>query len=218
MPVTFCSPAYANATMLNDPAVHRLKLMGHSAAVRGALGEEDVEPALERLEAAVEAGERRQRRGTAGYGDDSEEGVSLSQRAWRLVQLLEAASKEEVYVMRAVNDQLSTRVRHALRSSIANHALETPAIDGRHYITTVVRMDLGTNNSCVPIMEGDNPKGHRECRRLAHHTLRGGIRHRRRGVAWSGRQAPSPGEPEEYPVRDKTPDRSPVRRSGRRKR
>jgi hypothetical protein len=80
-------------------SVNLLKLIRHSGAVPGALGKDDVEPALKRLEAAIEAHERSPEGEPSAEGDDSEEGVSLSQRAWPLIQLLKAAARQESYVM-----------------------------------------------------------------------------------------------------------------------
>ena len=55
MLVTFSCPAYADITMFGDVAVRLIKLMGHSGTVPGALLAADVQAALARLEAAVEA-------------------------------------------------------------------------------------------------------------------------------------------------------------------
>ncbi len=55
MLVTFSCPAYAGITMIGDVAIRLLKAMGHSGTVPGALLAEDVQAALERLEAAGEA-------------------------------------------------------------------------------------------------------------------------------------------------------------------
>ena len=62
MLITFSCPAYANITMFGDAAVRLLKLMGHSDTVPGALLAPDVQAALARLEAAVEADKNRRNR------------------------------------------------------------------------------------------------------------------------------------------------------------
>jgi len=62
MLITFSCPAYANITMFGDAAVRLLKLMGHSGTVSGALLAPDVQAALARLEAAVEADKGRRNR------------------------------------------------------------------------------------------------------------------------------------------------------------
>jgi len=100
MLVTFSSPAYADITMFGDVAVQLLNLMGHSGTVPGALGEDDIEAALHRLEAALQALEGQpQQADASAHGEDDEDAVSLSQRAWPLVALLKAAVKAKSYVM-----------------------------------------------------------------------------------------------------------------------
>ncbi|HYQ72335.1 MAG TPA: DUF1840 domain-containing protein [Gammaproteobacteria bacterium] len=100
MLVTFSCPAYADITMFGDVAVQLLKMMGHSGTVPGALDEGDVEAALHRLEAALDAGDQQPQQTEAStYDEDDDDAVSLSQRAWPLVELLEAAVKVKTYVM-----------------------------------------------------------------------------------------------------------------------
>ena len=99
MLVTFITSAYANITMFGDVALHLLKLMGHSATVPGALLAEDIPPALQRLEAAVEADKRSPELEQSEEGADSEVAVSLSHRALPLIELLKAAAKAKSNVM-----------------------------------------------------------------------------------------------------------------------
>ena len=99
MLVTFTCSAYADITMFGDVAVRLLKLMGHSGAVPGALLEEDVGPALERLEAAVEADRQSQKSEPPAEDDDGEPVISLSHRALPLIELLRAAVKAKAFVM-----------------------------------------------------------------------------------------------------------------------
>ena len=101
MLVTFSCKAYADITMFGNVAVSLLKLMGHSGTVPGALIAADVPRALERLRAGVAVhGDT-----PAPANDDSSEReedepvVRLSQRALPLIELLEAAVKEECDVM-----------------------------------------------------------------------------------------------------------------------
>jgi len=54
MLVIFRSTATESITMFKDVAVQLLKLMGATGRIPGALGPEDVGPALQRLEAATE--------------------------------------------------------------------------------------------------------------------------------------------------------------------
>ena len=95
MLVTFQTKAYANITMFGDVAVKLLRLMGHSGAVPSAIEPEDIPAALERL-----------RKGIAAYvpedepqEDEGEAPVSLRNRAFPLIELLEAAAREQVPVL-----------------------------------------------------------------------------------------------------------------------
>jgi hypothetical protein len=98
MLVTFSCPAYANITMFGDVAVRLLRLMGYSGTVPGALLAEDVEAALQRLEAGVAASEE-EVPSRAAEEDEGEPRVSLRTRALPLIELLRAAAKEKVDVM-----------------------------------------------------------------------------------------------------------------------
>ena len=99
MLVTFTCPAYANITMFGDVAVRLLKLMGHSGAVPGALLAADLQAALERLEAAVEADEQSPEPEASAQSEDDEPAVSLSHRAVPMIELLKAATKAKCDVM-----------------------------------------------------------------------------------------------------------------------
>ncbi|MBS1134789.1 MAG: alternate ATPase, subunit gamma [Burkholderiaceae bacterium] len=101
MLVTFSCPAYANITMFGDAAVRLLKLMGHSGTVPGALLAADLQAALERLEAAVEADEQspEPESEASAHGEDGEPAVGLSHRALPLIELLKAAAKAKCDVM-----------------------------------------------------------------------------------------------------------------------
>ena len=99
MLVTFSCPAHADITMFGDVAVRLLKLMGHSGTVPGALLAEDVEAALEHLEAAVAADEQLPQPGESAQGDDDEPAVSLPHRALPLIELLRAAAKAKCHLM-----------------------------------------------------------------------------------------------------------------------
>lgn len=99
MLVTFSCPAYADITMFGDMAVHLLKVMGHSGTVPGAFRAEDVEAALVRLQAAVDADKRSPEPKESARQEDDEPVVSLSHRALPLVELLKAAIKANSNVM-----------------------------------------------------------------------------------------------------------------------
>jgi hypothetical protein len=103
MLVTFSCPAYAAITMFGDVAIRLLELMGHSGTVPGALLAHEVQPALERLEAAVAAQQRlpapQDAEPEAQDEEDEEPAVSLRQRALPLIELLRAAVKDGCRVM-----------------------------------------------------------------------------------------------------------------------
>lgn len=90
--------------MFGDVAVKLLKLMGHTGTVPSAILPADIPEALRRLQMAVAADElANAAEGQAGDFDELEESdepvVSLRQRAFPLIQLLEAAARERVAVM-----------------------------------------------------------------------------------------------------------------------
>ena len=97
MLVTFTTKAYADITMFGDVAEVLLKMMGHTATVPGAISAADVPEALQRLTSAIE-----QQPAPAApdpADDDDALPVSLSRRALPLLELLEAAKRDEVDVM-----------------------------------------------------------------------------------------------------------------------
>lgn len=96
MLVTFSTEAYANITMFGDVAIKLLKMMGHSGTVPSAVMAEDVPAALNRLSAAIKATSTDE---TIQDTDTDEPGVSLSNRALPLINLLQSAAKANTYVM-----------------------------------------------------------------------------------------------------------------------
>jgi len=104
MLVTFSCPAHADITMFGDVAIRLLELMGHSGTVPGALLAEDVEAALERLEAAVAADEQLPQPDEYVEGEDDEPAVSLAHRALPLIELLQTAAKEKCNLMWGSSD------------------------------------------------------------------------------------------------------------------
>ena len=100
MLVTFSCPAYADITMFGVVAVRLLKMMGHSGTVPSALSAEDVQAALERLEAAVDAEKSSPKpEDASAEGETGETTVSLPHRALPLIELLKAAAKAKCAVM-----------------------------------------------------------------------------------------------------------------------
>ena len=99
MLVTFTCPVYADITMFGDVAVRLLKLMGHSGTVPSALLAEDVQPALERLQAGINAQAASAGAAEEADGEEGERAVSLSHRALPLIELLTAAAQANRNVM-----------------------------------------------------------------------------------------------------------------------
>jgi hypothetical protein len=86
--------------MFGDVAVRLLKLMGHSGTVPSAFKPEDIPAALQRLKKAVAEDDASiAAQGESDTHDDDDEPVSLRNRALPLIQLLEAAEKEQEHVM-----------------------------------------------------------------------------------------------------------------------
>lgn len=102
MIVTFTTRAYADITMFGDVAVRLLRLMGHSGTVPGALRAEDVPAALASLRQAVQAHGDEAAPGPGRPAAEDEPGkepaVNLSQRAFPLLELLQAAAAEDCSV------------------------------------------------------------------------------------------------------------------------
>lgn len=117
MIVTFKTKAYRNITMFGDIAVHLLKLMGQTGKVPGAIKDDDIGAAYQSLKRALaqvpddlsidEKDNTEKPRADSGtqqdYDDNEEEeqsnaAVSLKQRARPLLDLLEAAAKDNAYV------------------------------------------------------------------------------------------------------------------------
>ena len=101
MLVKFKTTAYGSVTMFGDVAIKLLRLMGRRATVPSAIMPEDIPEALRRLKAGVAAEEAAtgDEQATELENEEEEEFVSLRVRAFPLIELLEAAEKEQVPVM-----------------------------------------------------------------------------------------------------------------------
>ena len=97
MLIKFRSDA-GDMTMFGDVAVELLKLMGHSGTVPSAILAKDIPPAVDRLKRAVSASPAPPRRSEE---EERESGplVSLHQRAYPLIELLERAAQNGWDVM-----------------------------------------------------------------------------------------------------------------------
>ena len=111
MLVTFRSTATESITMFHDVAVQLLKLMGATGRIPGALGPDDVGPALQRLEHATEqikAGTHATPARPADNEDaknededdeDREAPVDLATRAVPLLSILKRAAAAKAEIM-----------------------------------------------------------------------------------------------------------------------
>ncbi len=99
MLVTFSCSAHADIVMFGDIAIRLLKLMGHSGTVPGAILAEDVETALKGLVTATQGESPLAGAENASDEEDGEPAVSLSHRAFPLIELFEAAAKAKSNVM-----------------------------------------------------------------------------------------------------------------------
>ena len=100
MLVTFSTKSHADITMFDHVAEALLRLMGQSGSVPGAILAADIPPALARLKAAVaetgyEPGPAAPGAAEEKHDEEAPPPVSLRQRAFPLIGLLEAAVKAE---------------------------------------------------------------------------------------------------------------------------
>jgi hypothetical protein len=88
-------------TIFGDVAVQLLKSMGHTGEVPSAILPEDIPAALTRLKAAAvsQAVSPEAARATSAGDPEHELPVTLKQRAFPLIELLERAAKEECEVL-----------------------------------------------------------------------------------------------------------------------
>jgi hypothetical protein len=100
MLVRFDSDA-GTLTMFGEVAEQLLKAMGHTGAVPSALLPEDIPAAIERLKAAtaVQADTASNESAQAAVGHENELPVSIKQRAFPLIELLERAAKRKCEVL-----------------------------------------------------------------------------------------------------------------------
>ena len=86
--------------MFGDVAVHLLKAMGHTGTVPSALLPEDIPDALARLKAAVaDQTQVKPDHVTSTTDEHHELPVSLKQRAFPLIELLERAAKRKCEII-----------------------------------------------------------------------------------------------------------------------
>ncbi|MFC6672160.1 DUF1840 domain-containing protein [Marinobacterium aestuariivivens] len=106
MLITFRSEAYADITMFGDIAKQLIRLSGHSVVVPGALLAGDVPDALANLKKALEqppepadAKPKSKKKEDEDEDEEQPPPVSLTQRAYPLLEMLEAAARDGKDVM-----------------------------------------------------------------------------------------------------------------------
>lgn len=101
MLIRFSSKTGTSTTMHEKQAAMMLEMMKRSGKIPGALKAEDVAASLEALEAALLV--EKEQEAANDYDDDT---ISISTRAFPLLQLLKQAVKDEEYLMWDYEDKL----------------------------------------------------------------------------------------------------------------
>ncbi|KPK61386.1 MAG: hypothetical protein AMJ59_01450 [Gammaproteobacteria bacterium SG8_31] len=86
-------------TMFGDIATRLIKMMGHSGTVPGAIRADGLASAREKLHAAVAAAGSEPAEEPTDGDEDEKPPVTLHQRAYPLLELLERAEKEDCDVL-----------------------------------------------------------------------------------------------------------------------
>jgi hypothetical protein len=86
-------------TMFGDIATRLIKMTGHSGTVPGAIRADDLPAAREKLQAAVAATGSAPAEKQADDDDENKPAVTLRQRAFPLIELLERAEQEDCDVL-----------------------------------------------------------------------------------------------------------------------
>lgn len=101
--IRFTSPAAGSFSMMDADARRMIELMGHSPGTLGALAADEVAVALHRLRSATEVDRQQLRSATPAPGhrieDEMEAPVSLSHRAFPLIDMLEKAQDQQKPVL-----------------------------------------------------------------------------------------------------------------------
>ncbi len=98
MLVTFKSGAHGEFTMFAEIAEDLLKMMGHSGTIPSALAAKDIPEALKALKKAIDYEPDISAEETSS-DDEEEDPVSMSGRAFPLVEMLTAAAEDGSTVM-----------------------------------------------------------------------------------------------------------------------
>lgn len=97
--VTFQSPSYHDVMMFDTDARTMLRLMGLSDTVPSALAAEDVPAALDRLKQAIENEPVPTTEEEDEEDEEEEPAIPLRHRALPLIELLNAAARDQVHVI-----------------------------------------------------------------------------------------------------------------------
>jgi Domain of unknown function (DUF1840) len=101
MLVTFHSKAWSSITLFGDVAVTLLKMAGHSGTIPSALLPADIPSALARLQQALAATPDDDKQSTPVTAKDADATppVGIRLRAYPLIQMLDAAARQDCDVM-----------------------------------------------------------------------------------------------------------------------
>lgn len=100
MLITFKTQAHADVTMFAEVALKLIRLMGRREVVPSAIEPDDIPQALKLLRAGIEADDAAAKDDAVEESEDeTEESVSVHNRALPLIELMQAAHKESVAVM-----------------------------------------------------------------------------------------------------------------------
>lgn len=96
MLIVFESNAHTDITMFANIAKSLIKMMGHSGTIPSAIAAKDIPGALEKLKKALDADTSKE---LPESDDEEEEEVSMSGRAFPLIEMLQAAIRENEPIM-----------------------------------------------------------------------------------------------------------------------
>jgi uncharacterized protein DUF1840 len=100
MLITFESNAHTDVTMFAEIAESLIKMMGHSGTIPSAIAAKDIPAALESLKKGLQADDRKEVDDSENDDDDEDEtDVSMSGRAFPLIEMLKAAERENQPIM-----------------------------------------------------------------------------------------------------------------------
>ncbi len=102
MLIRFSSDVAGHFIMLGDNALPLLRLMGMSGREQGAVSGEDLQQALQTLQAGLQRAAELAARPAQDNTDDEDEDVvpvSLQRRALPLLEMLQRAARDDGYVM-----------------------------------------------------------------------------------------------------------------------